>query len=151
MTTTSARFAGFPPEMIPFFRGLKRNNRREWFQPRKELFENHVRTPMLELAAALNGELEQFAPGYCTEPKKAVFRIYRDTRFSADKTPYKTQIAASFSGRGNWAGGFYLSVSHEEVAVGGGVYHPAPDAMLAVRNHIAAKHDALRAILATAK
>ncbi len=107
-------FAGFPPEMIRFFRSLKRNNRREWFQPRKHLFEQHVKAPMLELVGAINTELAKFAPEYVTEPKSAIFRIYRDTRFSADKTPYKTHVAASFSRRGGerlGTGGFYFSVS----------------------------------------
>ena len=99
--------------MIQFFRSLKRNNRREWFQPRKHLYEQQVKEPMLELVSAINGELMKFAPDYVTDPKKALFRIYRDTRFSADKTPYKTHVAASFWRRGadhTGAGGFYFSV-----------------------------------------
>jgi uncharacterized protein (TIGR02453 family) len=147
-------FAGFPPEMIRFFRGLKRNNRREWFQPRKPLFEQHVKAPMLELVGAINGELAKFAPEYVTEPKNAIFRIYRDTRFSADKTPYKTHIAASFSRRGGerlGTGGFYFSVSHEVVEVAAGLWHPDRDVMLLVRNHIADTHEELRRILADKK
>ena len=93
-------FNGFPKEMATFFRGLKRNNRREWFQPRKDVFDLHVKGPMTELVEALNGEFAKFAPRYVTDPKKAIFRIYRDTRFSPDKTPYKTHIAASFGRRG---------------------------------------------------
>jgi uncharacterized protein (DUF2461 family) len=136
-------FAGFPEEMVRFFRGLKRNNRREWFQPRKHLFEQHVKTPMLELAGAINAELAKFAPDYVTEPKKAVFRIYRDTRFSADKTPYKTHIAASFARRGGerlGAGGFYFSVSNETIEVAAGIWHPDREVTLIVRNHIAETH-----------
>jgi uncharacterized protein (TIGR02453 family) len=144
-------FPGFPPEMPRFFRALKRNNRREWFQPRKHLYERHVKEPMLELVAALNAELAKFAPAYVTDPKKAVFRIYRDTRFSPDKTPYKTHVAASFSRRGSerlHLGGFYFSVSHETVEIAGGIYHPEPDTLLLVRNHIAEHHEELRRILA---
>lgn len=144
-------FAGFPPEMVRFFRGLKRNNRREWFQPRKHLFEQHVKAPMLEIVATINSELVKFAPEYVTEPKNAIFRIYRDTRFSADKTPYKTHVAASFSRRGGerlGTGGFYFSVSHEVIEVAAGIYHPDRDATLLVRNHIAETHDELRGILA---
>ncbi|HUA22407.1 MAG TPA: DUF2461 domain-containing protein [Bryobacteraceae bacterium] len=144
-------FAGFPPEMPRFFRALKRNNRREWFQLRKHLYEQHVKEPMLELVAALNEELKKFAPAYVTDPKKALFRIYRDTRFSHDKTPYKTHIAASFSRRGSerlHLGGFYFSVSPETVEIAGGIYHPEPDTMLLVRNHIAENHAELRRILA---
>jgi uncharacterized protein (TIGR02453 family) len=147
-------FAGFPEEMVRFFRSLKRNNRREWFQPRKHLFEQHVRTPMLELVSAINAELGKFAPEYVTEPKKAIFRIYRDTRFSADKTPYKTHIAASFARRGGerlGAGGFYFSVSHDAIEAAAGVWHPERDVMLLVRNHIAETHQELSRILADKK
>jgi len=149
-----ASFAGFPPEMVRFFRGLKRNNRREWFQPRKHLFEQHVKWPMLELVGAINSELAKFAPEYVTEPKTAIFRIYRDTRFSADKTPYKTHIAASFSRRGTerlGTGGFYFSVSHETIEVAAGIYHPDRDVTLLIRNHIADTHQELRRILADKK
>jgi uncharacterized protein (TIGR02453 family) len=140
--------------MNQFFRGLKRNNRREWFQPRKHLFEQHVKEPMLELVAALNRDLVKFAPQFVTEPKKAIFRIYRDTRFSADKTPYKTHVAASFSRRGSGglgSGGFYFSVSHDQIEVAGGIYHPLPETMLAVRGHIAGNYQEMRRILAGRK
>ncbi len=143
-------FAGFPPESIQFLRSLKRNNRREWFQPRKHVYEQHVKAPMLELVEAINGELKKFAPEYVTEPKKAIFRIYRDTRFSADKTPYKTHIAASFSRRGGerlGTGGFYFSISHETVEIAAGLWHPDRDVTLLVRNHIAGTHEELRRIL----
>jgi uncharacterized protein (TIGR02453 family) len=149
-----ATFAGFPEEMVRFFRSLKRNNRREWFQPRKHLFEQHVKTPMLELISAINADLAKFAPDYVTEPKNAVFRIYRDTRFSADKTPYKTHIAASFARRGGerlGAGGFYFSVSHDVIEVAAGIWHPDRDVTLLVRNHIAETHQELSRILANKK
>lgn len=139
---------------MQFMRSLKRNNRREWFQPRKHLYEQHVKEPMLQLVTALNADLAKFAPEFVTDPKKAVFRIYRDTRFSADKTPYKTHIAASFSRRGSeglGTGGFYFSVAEDQVEVAGGVYHPEPETMLLVRTHIAASHQELRRILSDKK
>ena len=147
-------FPGFPKEMTTFFRSLKRNNRREWFQPRKHVFEQHVKEPMIELVTALNRDFAKFAPEYVSDPKKAIFRIYRDTRFSADKTPYKTHIAASFARRGGErlaAGGFYFSVSHDQIEVAGGIYHPEPETMLVVRNHIAEHHQDLRRLLADRK
>ena len=147
----AASFSGFPTEMTTFFRSLKRNNRREWFQPRKPHFEQYVKEPMIELVTALNSEFAKFAPEYVSDPKKAIFRIYRDTRFSKDKTPYKTHIAASFGRRGGErlaAGGFYFSVSHDQIEVAGGIYHPAPDTMLLVRTHIADHHQELRRLLA---
>jgi len=109
---------------------------------------------MLELVGAINSELAKFAPEYVTEPKTAIFRIYRDTRFSADKTPYKTHIAASFSRRGTerlGTGGFYFSVSHETIEVAAGIYHPDRDVTLLIRNHIADTHQELRRILADKK
>lgn len=147
-------FAGFPEDMVKFFRSLKRNNRREWFQPRKHLFEQHVKAPMLDLVAVINTELSKFAPEYVTEPKSAIFRIYRDTRFSADKTPYKTHVAASFSRRGGerlGTGGFYFSVSNQAIEVAAGLWHPDREVMLMVRNHIAETHDELTRILADKK
>jgi uncharacterized protein (TIGR02453 family) len=140
-------FPGFPREGIQFFRGLARNNNRDWFQPRKLIFEDKVKRPMLELVAALNAAMMQFAPGYVTDPAKAVYRFYRDTRFSKDKSPYKQQIAASFPRRGlvrHEGAGFYCAVSHKEVAVGGGVYMPSPETLLAIRTHIAARPAELR-------
>ena len=147
-------FAGFPPEAIAFFRGLERNNRREWFQPRKAVFEQSVKEPMHELVAALSRTLGDFAPEYATDPAKAIFRIYRDVRFSKNKKPYKEHIAASFPLRGgadHGRGGYYCAVSHKEVAVGGGVYMPDPAVLLAIRNHIALHHEELRRILAAPK
>ena len=147
-------FPGFHPEMFRFFAALKRNNRREWFQARKHLYEQHVKAPMQELVAALNSELVRFAPEYVTEPKKAIFRIYRDTRFSHDKTPYKTNQGAAFSRHGPGhlqTGGFYFSVSNHEVEIAGGIWHPSPETMFLVRTHIAATHREFRRILADKK
>src|SRR6266498_2002607 len=103
-------FPGFPTEAIAFFRGLRRNNRREWFQPRKHIFDEQVKTPMVEMVTALDAAMMEFAPDYVTDPDKAIYRFYRDTRFSADKTPYKDHIAASFPRRGlarHAGAGFY--------------------------------------------
>jgi uncharacterized protein (TIGR02453 family) len=143
-------FPGFPAEGMQFLRGLARNNRREWFQPRKHIFDAHVRAPMEAMVEALNRAMAEFAPLYAIDPGQAIYRIYRDTRFSADKTPYKTHIAASFSRRGtprHGEGGYYFSVAAGEIEVGGGVYMPQPDALRAIRRHIAATHEDLREIL----
>ena len=143
-------FPGFPEEALAFFRGLERNNRREWFQPRKPVFDEKVKRPMLELVAAINSEMRTFAPLHVTEPESAIYRIYRDTRFSKDKKPYKTHIAAYFPHRGfdrNTASGYYMGISHKEVAVGGGMYMPTPENLRAVRNHIAERHGEFRKIV----
>jgi uncharacterized protein (TIGR02453 family) len=136
-------FAGFPAEGIAFFRKLKRNNRREWFQPRKHLFEAHIKAPMVELVDALNVNLLKFAAEYSNDPGKAIYRFYRDTRFSADKSPYKDHIAAIFPRRGqarHVSAGFYVGVSQEGVEVAGGIYMPGPPELLALRTWLAANH-----------
>src|SRR5437588_9804334 len=140
-------FPGFPPGGMQFCRALARHNNREWFLPRKPVFEEKVKQPMRQLVEALNGAMKGFAPEYMADPEKAIYRIYRDTRFSKDKTPYKDHIAASFPRRGIPCGaGFYFAVSPREVGVGGGVYMPAPETLLAIRHHVAEHHREVRKI-----
>jgi uncharacterized protein (TIGR02453 family) len=147
-------FAGFPKEGLSFFAKLRKNNTREWFETKKETYIDKVKTPMEELVALVNAELAKFAPEHITEPKKAVYRIYRDTRFSNDKTPYKTHIAANFPRSGmekHAAAGFYFSVSNDVIEIGGGVYMPGPAELAAIRGHIAENYAALQKIAATKK
>ncbi|MBI3696718.1 MAG: DUF2461 domain-containing protein, partial [Acidobacteria bacterium] len=111
-------FPGFPPEALQFLRRLKRNNAREWFLKNKHIYEEKVKAPMVELVLALGREMLRFAPEMSFDPQRAIYRIYRDTRFSPDKTPYKTHIAAVFHPRGmekHNCGGLYFHVSTEEV------------------------------------
>ena len=139
-----ASFAGFPTEGFTFLRGLKRNNNREWFQARKQIFDEKVKAPMVELVEAVNREMAAFAPDYVNEPQKAIYRIYRDTRFSHDKTPYKTHIAAIFPRRGmdkHVGGGLYFSVSPFEIEVAGGAYMPGPDELKTIRAHLAEHYE----------
>lgn len=148
----SSAFPGFPPEALDFFRGLARHNNRDWFLPRKPLFEEKVKRPMYDLVDAVNAAMRRFAPDYVTDPAKAVYRFYRDTRFSKDKTPYKDHIAASFrhrqlGGEGG-GGGFYFAVSHKEIGIGGGVYMPMPETLLAIRRHIEQNHQEFRKLIA---
>jgi len=147
-------FPGFPPEALTFFRGLARNNDREWFQPRKEIFETKVKAPMVALVEALNAEFGKFAPDYINDPKKAVYRIYRDIRFSSDKSPYKTHLAAVFPRRGGDRGsspGFYFHVSAKGIGVAGGVYEPAPPQLVAIRTWLAENHKQFRAAARSAE
>jgi uncharacterized protein (TIGR02453 family) len=146
-------FPGFPEAGIAFLRGLEKHNRREWFQPRKEIFDTQVKAPMAVLVEEINRGLARFAADYITDPADAIYRIYRDTRFSSDKTPYKTHIAALFRKRGfdkHAAASLYLSVSHKELEVAGGVYMPGPGQLIAIRRHIEERHVEFRKI-ATAK
>ena len=89
-------FSAFPKEGLQFLRSLKRNNNRDWFQSHKGIYEAHVKKPIEDLVAAIAVEFEQFAPEMVASPKVSVYRIYRDTRFSKDKSPYKTHAAAVF-------------------------------------------------------
>jgi uncharacterized protein (TIGR02453 family) len=135
--TTRAGFAGFSKKMPSFFRALEKNNTREWFTPRKELFEAEVRRPMIELVSLVNEDLKRFAVDYAVAvPAKALYRIYRDTRFSKDKTPYKTHVGATFHRQGlsrTTCAGFYVGVSHKSVEIAGGMYMPGPEELSAVR------------------
>lgn len=130
----------FPREAITFLKDLEKNNTRDWFQPRKEIFDSKLKAPMLELVEAINAELLKFAPEHITEPKKAVYRIYRDTRFSKDKTPYKTHIGAIFPRRGlgrDSGAGYYFHISAKEVGIACGAYAPGPEELRKIRHFIA--------------
>ncbi|MDR3704214.1 MAG: DUF2461 domain-containing protein [Candidatus Sulfopaludibacter sp.] len=143
-------FSGFPPEAMQFFRGLARNNNRDWFLPRKSIFEEKVKQPMRELVELVNGGMQRYAPDHVNEPDKAIYRFYRDTRFSKDKTPYKDRIAATFPRCGmarHEGAGYYFAVSHKEVAIGGGVYMPMPETLRAIREHIAAHPGEFRRLI----
>jgi len=139
----------FTPKTLSFLRALKRNNDREWFRARKDDYEAHVRMPMLAVIERLATDFQAFAPELVATPK-CIYRMYRDTRFSDDKTPLKTNIAASFRWRGldrHQGAGLYIEVAAQWVWVGGGMYAPETAQLAAVREHIAANHTHLRAIV----
>jgi uncharacterized protein (TIGR02453 family) len=140
----------FPPEALTFLRSLKRNNRRDWFLAHRDDYDTYVRGPMLEIVQRLADDMRAFAPEIVCDPKTAVYRIYRDVRFSPNKAPYKTHIAASFPTRGlpkHEGAGLYFHVSPTEVWVGGGMYAPQTAQLQAVREHIAQHVRRLRAIV----
>ncbi|MGB7219744.1 MAG: DUF2461 domain-containing protein [Vicinamibacterales bacterium] len=140
----------FPPAALRFLRALKRNNRREWFLAHRDDYEGHVRQPMTAFVERLAEDLRAFAPELVASPKASMYRIYRDVRFSANKAPYKTHVAAVFPTRGlpkHEGAGLYFHVSPDEVWVGGGMYAPSTSQIHAVREHIAANVRRLRAIV----
>jgi uncharacterized protein (TIGR02453 family) len=146
----SSTFKGFPAEALKFLRQLERNNNREWFLARKDVYEEKLKTPMAELVSALGGALHGIAPELETDPRRSIYRIYRDIRFSADKTPYKTHMAAIFYPRGygkNSSAVLYFHFSPEELLIAGGIYMPDAAMLRALRDHIAARHQELRGIL----
>jgi uncharacterized protein (TIGR02453 family) len=140
----------FSPDALKFLRGLKRNNRREWFNARREQYEARVRQPLIAIVERLAIDFRSFAPELVAHPKQSVYRIYRDTRFSANKAPYKTHVAAVFPPRGlpkHEGAGVYFHVSPDEVWVGGGMYAPQTPQLHSVREHIADNVRRLRAIV----
>jgi uncharacterized protein (TIGR02453 family) len=144
-------FDGFPRAGIDFMKRLKRNNNRPWFEKHKEEYEAVVKLPMQSLIAALQPHFEVFAPEFDIHPKKSLFRIYRDVRFSKDKTPYKTHVAAHFVLRGKPKGvegsGYYLHIEPGEVFLGGGIYMPDSDQLKKIRRAIAGQPDRFLSIL----
>jgi uncharacterized protein (TIGR02453 family) len=144
-------FTAFPKESLQFLRTLKRNNNREWFQEHKSIYENYVKRPLMDLVDALAKDFQKFAPEMLASSKVSIYRIYRDTRFSNDKSPYKTHIAAVFprSGLGKHEGaGFYLHIAPSEVFIGGGLYMPLPEDLSTVRQKIATDTTAFQKIIA---
>jgi uncharacterized protein (TIGR02453 family) len=136
-------FKGIPKEGLAFLADLELNNNREWFDAHKPVYQEKLRAPLEQFCAAVGAQLAPFAPEYMTEPKRAIFRIYRDTRFSNNKTPYKTAQGALFfrSDLGkNEAAGFYFEVSPKHLGIAGGLYMPNPDYLRAVRTHIIENH-----------
>jgi len=142
--------AHFSPEALKFLRGLARNNDREWFEARRDIFEREIKERMLSVIGEINDALAGFAPEHVRDPRKAMFRIYRDTRFSADKRPYKQHVGAWWvrSGLEKTSGaGFYFHIGAKEVIVAAGAYMATPEQLLAIRRHIEANYQQTRKLL----
>src|SRR5512142_1443425 len=102
--------AYFSEELFDFLKRLKRNNKREWFQRHRDEYEEYVKQPALRFISDFDAPLFEISPHLVSSPKSSLFRIYRDTRFSHDKRPYKINLAMRFShaGRDVHSPGFYL-------------------------------------------
>jgi uncharacterized protein (TIGR02453 family) len=144
-------FDGFPKEGLNFLKQIKRNNNREWFEKHKQDYENFVKLPMQSLIVSLRPHFARFAPEFDLNPKRSVFRIYRDVRFSPDKTPYKTHVAAHFVLRGRPKGfvgsGYYMEIAPGESYVGGGIYIPDGDQLKKIRKVIASRGEEFLSIV----
>ena len=143
-------FDGFPEAGLDFLRELRRNNSRDWFVERKQIYEEQVRLPMLQLVADLTTEMWEYAPEHTVEPARAVYRINRDTRFSDDKSPYKTHIAAIFPHRGlskNSGASFYFNVAPDRIEVAAGIYAPESSELRRIRQRLLTDHQHLGEIL----
>jgi uncharacterized protein (TIGR02453 family) len=139
----------FSNDTLKFLRALKRNNNREWFRDRRVEYDRHVREPMIAVIEQLAKDFQRVAPQLVASPKTSLYRIYRDTRFSADKTPLKTHAAAVFPWRGlarHEGAGLYFEVAPGWVWAGGGMYAPPPPQLVRVREHIAVTWPAIERI-----
>jgi uncharacterized protein (TIGR02453 family) len=137
MTLATSTFPGFAPDAIQFLADLAEHNDRAWFQPRKPDYERLLKVPLEQLCRTLDERFRERLIPLSADPSRSPFRIYRDVRFSKDKSPYKTNVGASFgyaerepdgtpvSGQGRRGGG-YFHLSPGEIYVGGGMWHPDP-------------------------
>jgi uncharacterized protein (TIGR02453 family) len=133
---------------MKFLRGLARNNDREWFEARRDVYERALKAPMLALVDEINAAMLEFAPEHVRPPHKITMRIYRDIRFSKNKLPYKTHLSAWWARRGmekTSGGGFYLQVSPKEVMVAAGAYMPEREQLLQIRRWMSAHPEEYRA------
>ncbi len=129
----------FTPKTLAFLRALRRHNDRDWFREHRADYEEHVRAPMVAVVERLAIDLPRFAPDLVASTRTSIYRIYRDTRFTEDKSPFKTHIAAIFPCRGlakHEGAGLYLEVAPTRVLVAGGLYAPRTEQIHAVRERI---------------
>jgi uncharacterized protein (TIGR02453 family) len=146
----SATLPRFPAGTLSFLRRLRRNNRREWFNAHRDEYEGDVRAPMIAVIERLAVDFRSFAPDLVASPKRSLYRIYRDIRFSEDKKPYKTHVAAVFPCRDlpkHEGAGMYFHVSPDGVWAGGGLWAPQTPQLQIIREHVAANHRRLHAIV----
>ena len=136
-------FNGFPKDFFAFYKALKKNNNRDWFNANKSRYLDAVVKPMGEYISSVAPLLEAISPHYNADPRPnggSMFRIYRDTRFSNDKTPYKTHAACHFrhrAGRDAHAPGFYLHIETDGISIGGGIWRPPAKQLGMIRDFIA--------------
>jgi uncharacterized protein (TIGR02453 family) len=136
-------FTGFRPAAFQFLRQLKRNNRREWFEAHRDVYEDELREPVGELLQELDVRLAMIAPELVADPKRAIFRIHRDVRFSKDKSPYKTNVAFWVNHRDlgrsaatvvHGGAGLYFHVEPGQSIIAGGIWMPPAPALLRIRD-----------------
>jgi len=128
----------FRPAALTFLRNLAKHNDREWFTPRKPQFEAELKEPMLAIVRKVTDAMMDFAPEHVRPAEKSLFRIYRDTRFSKDKTPYKDHIGAYGESQGG--AGFYVQFSATGMIAGSGYYQMATDQLDRYRTALAGRH-----------
>ncbi len=144
----------FTEQSLRFLRSLRRNNRREWFDPRKPEFERVLKQPMLALIEEVNRAMLWFAPAHVRPAQKCMMRIYRDIRFSSDKRPYKSHVSAWWAHEGlekTSGAGYYMHVAPDEVIVAAGVYMPERDQLRSIREYLLVHHAEVRSLIENRK
>jgi uncharacterized protein (TIGR02453 family) len=132
----------FTKQTFTFLSSLAENNNRVWFEEHRQEYEDHVREPALDFISDMDEELFAITRHFRAVPKKvggSLMRIYRDTRFGRDKTPYKTNIGIQFrheAGKDIHAPGYYVHIEPGECFVGAGLWHPDADALFRIREGI---------------
>jgi uncharacterized protein (TIGR02453 family) len=135
----------FTKQTFAFLSALAENNSREWFEEHKQEYEDFVRTPALDFIGDMSDEMPAISRHFLAQPKKvggSLMRVYRDTRFSSDKTPYKTNIGIQFRhalGKDVHAPGFYVHIATDECFLAVGSWHPDADQLGKYRDLIAQK------------
>jgi len=144
-------FPGLRDEAFDFLRGLSENNRREWFRARKATYEDELKGPMECLIADVARRMAAEDLPLAGDPKRSRFRIYRDTRFSNDKRPYKTNLGVVFdrSGTKKSPGVVYVHVEPNACFLAAGFYHPAVKYLRPVRQAIVDDPESFKQMLAT--
>ena len=144
----------FGPEAMRFLRALARNNNREWFQRNKSRYESDIQGPAVRFIDAMGPRLARLSPHIVADARPfggSLSRIYRDTRFSKDKSPYKTHVGIHFghdaAGKGDNLPGFFFHLAPGESMVASGIWHPAPPALKRIRDAIVASPAVWRAVL----
>jgi uncharacterized protein (TIGR02453 family) len=148
MTVVAEGFAGFRPAAFAFFSDLKDNNDPAWFKPRKALYEAEVLAPFRELIVAVGETLSRAGLPLLGDPRRGIFRIYRDVRFSPDKRLYKTHAGAVLtrSGGRREPGVLYIHVAPGESMAGAGFWHPEPALLARLRRAVLADPEGFLAI-----
>ena len=140
----------FTPDFLHFFAELTENNDRDWFNANKSRYDKSVKKPFEKLVADLIDRLQAIHPSMAITPKDAIFRIYRDTRFSADKTPYKNHTSAIFAPGGKkdfQSPGMYLEMNNEHTRIYSGVYMPDKEVLQRIREAIASEPARFRSLI----
>src|SRR5918996_1594329 len=140
--TATVKQAPFGPELFSFLADLRANNDREWFAANKHRYEEHLLEPAMAFVDAFAPRLRKLSPHFRADSRPSggsLFRIYRDTRFSKDKSPYKTHLGLHFRherAKDVHAPGYYLHIGPDEVYAGAGIWHPDTDGATRIRESI---------------